>query len=60
MVMVEVDGKSLCLFADSLLGQQQVVVKALPSYIKKIRGIAGCTMLGDGSVSLILDVAGLV
>ncbi|MCC5468266.1 chemotaxis protein CheA [Pelosinus baikalensis] len=59
MVMVEVDGRSLCLFADSLLGQQQVVVKALPSYIKKIRGIAGCTMLGDGSVSLILDVAGL-
>lgn len=60
MVMVEVDGKSLCLFADSLLGQQQVVVKALPNYIKKIKGIAGCTMLGDGSVSLILDVAGLV
>ena len=59
MVMVEVDGKSLCLFADSLLGQQQVVVKALPSYIERIRGIAGCTMLGDGSVSLILDVAGL-
>ena len=60
VVMVEVDGKSLCLFADSLLGQQQVVVKALPSYIKKVKGIAGCTMLGDGSVSLILDVAGLV
>jgi len=60
MVMVEVDGKTLCLFADSLLGQQQVVVKALPQYIKKIKGIAGCTMLGDGSVSLILDVAGLV
>ena len=60
VVMVEVDGKILCLFADSLVGQQQVVVKALPSYIKKIKGIAGCTMLGDGSVSLILDVAGLV
>jgi len=60
VVMVEVDGKSLCLFADSLLGQQQVVVKALPNYIKKIKGIAGCTMLGDGSVSLILDVAGLL
>ncbi|VBB07600.1 Hypothetical protein LUCI_2865 [Lucifera butyrica] len=60
MIMVETDGKSLCLFADALLGQQQVVVKALPRYIKKTKDIAGCTLLGDGSVSLILDVAGLV
>jgi two-component system chemotaxis sensor kinase CheA len=60
MVMVEDNGKSVCLFADSLLGQQQVVVKALPSYIKKTEGITGCTLLGDGNVSLILDVAGLV
>lgn len=59
MVMVEADGKGICLFADSLLGQQQVVVKALPAYIKKRSGIAGCTLLGDGGVSLILDVAGL-
>lgn len=59
MVMVEADGKGICLFADSLLGQQQVVVKALPSYIKKTKGIAGCTLLGDGGVSLILDVAAL-
>jgi len=60
MLMVEVEGKSLCLFADSLVGQQQVVVKALPGYIKKMPGIAGCTLLGDGSVSLILDVDGLI
>jgi two-component system chemotaxis sensor kinase CheA len=60
MVMVESDGKNLCLFADTLVGQQQVVVKALPRYIKKTQGIAGCTLLGDGSVSLILDIAGLV
>ncbi|GMA97340.1 chemotaxis protein CheA [Pelosinus sp. IPA-1] len=59
MVMVEADGKGICLFADSLIGQQQVVVKALPSYIKKTKGIAGCTLLGDGGVSLILDVAAL-
>jgi len=59
MVMVEADGKGICLFVDSLLGQQQVVVKALPTYIKKRPGIAGCTLLGDGGVSLILDVAGL-
>ncbi|MCK9216653.1 MAG: chemotaxis protein CheA [Firmicutes bacterium] len=62
-VMVEQDEKSLCIFADELLGQQQVVVKLLPNYItnfKKINGLAGCTLLGDGSISLILDIAGLV
>jgi two-component system chemotaxis sensor kinase CheA len=45
------------------LGQQQVVVKVLPNYIKntrKISGLTGCTLLGDGSISLILDVGGLV
>lgn len=60
MVMIEADDKKICLFADALLGQQQVVVKALPKYLKKTQGIAGCTLLGDGSVSLILDVSGLV
>ena len=60
MLMLEADGRSICLFVDSLLGQQPVVVKALPGYIKKKQGIAGCTLLGDGSVSLILDVAGLL
>jgi two-component system chemotaxis sensor kinase CheA len=60
MLMVELEGKSACLLVDALLGQQQVVVKALPGYIKKMQGIAGCTLLGDGSVSLILDVDGLI
>lgn len=62
IVMVEQDGKYICIFADELLGQQQVVVKALPNYIKrfkKITGLAGCTLLGDGSISLILDIGGL-
>jgi two-component system chemotaxis sensor kinase CheA len=60
IIMVEQDEKTVCVFADELLGQQQVVVKALPGYIqnfKKIRGLAGCTLLGDGSISLILDIA---
>lgn len=60
IIMVEQDEKTVCVFADELLGQQQVVVKALPQYIqnfKKIKGLAGCTLLGDGSISLILDVA---
>jgi len=63
IIMVEQDGKSTCIFADELLGQQQVVVKSLPEYIKnykKIGGLAGCTLLGDGSISLILDVGGLI
>lgn len=60
IVMVENDSKVICIFADELLGEQQVVVKALPKYIKKVKGIGGCTLLGDGSISLILDIAGLV
>jgi two-component system, chemotaxis family, sensor kinase CheA len=63
LIMVEQNDKSLCIFADELLGQQQVVVKTLPTYIKKagkIRGLVGCTILGDGCVSLILDIGGLV
>lgn len=59
IMMVENENKSICLFADALLGEQQVVVKALPKYIKKVKGIAGCTLLGDGSISLILDTGEL-
>lgn len=63
IIIVEQDEKNCCLFADELVGQQQVVVKALPKYIQdlhKIKGITGCTLLGDGSISLILDIAGLI
>jgi len=63
MLMIEQDDKCLSLFADELLGQHQVVVKALPSYmrnIRKVAGLAGCTLLGDGSISLILNISGLL
>lgn len=59
LVMVETDTGAVCIFADALLGEQQVVVKALPRYVKKVRGLAGCTLLGNGSISLILDVSQL-
>ncbi len=62
IIMMEQAEHSICLFADELLGQQQVVVKTLPAYIrgfKTIRGLSGCTLLGDGSISLIIDAAGL-
>jgi two-component system chemotaxis sensor kinase CheA len=59
LVMVETDTGAVCIFADALLGEQQVVVKALPHYIKKVKGLAGCTLLGNGDISLILDITRL-
>jgi two-component system chemotaxis sensor kinase CheA len=59
IVMVESREKIIGVFIDELIGENQVVVKALPRYINAITGIAGCTILGDGSISLILDAAGL-
>ena len=62
LIMLEGDTRTFCLFADELMGEQEVVVKALPKYVsrmKKIDGLAGCTLLGDGNISLILDVDGL-
>jgi two-component system chemotaxis sensor kinase CheA len=63
LIMVEQDDKKRCIFADSLIGQQQVVVKTMPDLIKKIKtveGLSGCTLLGDGSISLIIDAGWLV
>lgn len=60
IVVVENEAKLTCLFVDELMGVQQVVVKVLPRYIKKVNGISGCTVMGNGSVSLIIDVSGLV
>ena len=60
IVVVEDDERVLCLLADELIGEHQVVVKPLPSYIKKVPGLAGCTILGDGCISLILDISSLV
>lgn len=63
LVWVEEGEKSYCLFVDELLGEQQVVVKPLPTYLNayniKNSGIAGCTILGDGNISIILDIANL-
>jgi two-component system chemotaxis sensor kinase CheA len=60
IIMVESGEKESCIFADELLGQQEVVVKALPDYVKNSRELAGCTLLGDGQISLILDTANLI
>ena len=54
---------SYCLFVDELLGEQQIVVKPLPAYVNsfdiKNYGITGCSILGDGNISIILDAGGL-
>ncbi|MFZ5352850.1 MAG: chemotaxis protein CheW [Bacillota bacterium] len=60
IIVVESDTKTICLFADELIGEQQVVVKTLPNYIKKVKGVAGCTILGDGGISLILNIQDLL
>ncbi|WP_029935355.1 chemotaxis protein CheA [Thiomicrospira pelophila] len=60
LVVVEEGGRRAGIFVDDLLGQQQVVIKSLESNFMKIEGIAGATILGDGKVALILDVAGAV
>ncbi len=59
LVIVEGDGKRCGLFVDDLIGQQQVVVKSLESNYQQVEGISGATILGDGSVALILDVPGI-
>ena len=60
MLILEVEDKKVCLFVDKLVGEQEIVVKPIPSYIKKVKGLSGCTQLGDGSIALILDPAGLL
>jgi two-component system chemotaxis sensor kinase CheA len=59
-VILESDGRKAGLFVDDLVGQQQVVVKNLESNYRKVAGISGATILGDGGVSLIIDVAALL
>jgi two-component system chemotaxis sensor kinase CheA len=60
VMVVECDGRKVGLFVDALLGQQQVVIKSMETNYRRIEGISGATILGDGSVALILDIPGLV
>ncbi len=63
LIWVEAGDLSYCLFVDELLGERQIVVKPLPAYLNsfniKSYGIGGCTILGDGVISIILDVPSL-
>ena len=60
LVVVEADGKRVGILVDDLLAQQQVVIKSLESNFKSVAGIAGATILGDGTVALIIDVPDLI
>ena len=60
LVVVEGDGQHVAVFVDDLLGQQQVVIKSLETNFKRVEGVSGATILGDGTVALILDIAGLI
>jgi two-component system chemotaxis sensor kinase CheA len=59
LVIVEVDGRRVAVLVDELTGQQQVVIKSLEQNYRKIEGISGATILGDGQIALIVDVPGL-
>jgi two-component system chemotaxis sensor kinase CheA len=60
LVLIESEGRKVALMVDELVGQQQVVIKSLESNYRRISGISGATILGDGRVALILDVGELV
>ncbi|MGE7136098.1 chemotaxis protein CheA [Luteibacter sp. NPDC031894] len=60
VIVVEGEGTRIGLFVDELIGQQQAVVKSLEANYRRVAGISGATILADGSVALIADVAGLV
>lgn len=60
LIVVETDGHKTCIFVDEILGQQQIVIKGLPEYLRHIRGVLGMAILGDGEVSMILDISNLI
>jgi two-component system chemotaxis sensor kinase CheA len=60
LVVIESDGNKAALFVDDLVGQHQVVIKSLETNYRKVPGISAATIMGDGRVALILDVAALV
>ena len=64
IILAEADGHSACLFADELMGEQQVVIKPfsplLLSFGVKQNGMAGCSILGDGSITIILDISNIL
>ncbi|MFN4342571.1 MAG: chemotaxis protein CheW [Azonexus sp.] len=59
MVVIDADGIRAALFVDALVGQHQVVIKSLEANYRRVAGISGATIMGDGHVALILDVSAI-
>lgn len=59
LVVVEGDNEKIGVVVDDLMGQQQVVIKSLEQNYEKVLGVSGATILGDGTVALIIDISGL-
>jgi two-component system chemotaxis sensor kinase CheA len=59
LLVTESEGRAFCLFVDDLIGKQEVVIKSLGRRFKDVAGVAGCAILGDGRVGLILDIDGI-
>ncbi|MFA7290621.1 MAG: chemotaxis protein CheW [Rhodocyclaceae bacterium] len=60
MIVLDADGTKAALFVDALVGQHQVVIKSLEQNYRRVSGISGATIMGDGRVALILDVSALI
>jgi two-component system chemotaxis sensor kinase CheA len=60
LVLLEAEGKKVALFVDELVGQHQVVIKSLETNYRKVAGVSGATIMGDGRVAMIIDVGALV
>ena len=60
LVLIEAQGKKAALFVDTLVGQQQVVIKSLETNFRRINGVSGATIMGDGTVALIIDVPTII
>ena len=60
VLVVQGAGRKACLLIDEVVGNQQIVVKSMSEYLGKVEGISGCSILGDGTVSFIVDTARLI
>ena len=60
LVLLEGEGRKVALFVDELLGQHQVVIKSLETNYRRVPGISGATIMGDGRVAMIMDVTAMI
>ncbi|HAR63007.1 MAG TPA: hypothetical protein DCS13_06025 [Candidatus Margulisbacteria bacterium] len=59
LVICETGRQKMALLVDDIVGQQQTVIKSLPEYFVNMKGVSGCTIMGNGEISLIIDINSL-